>query len=148
MKLSKATIDLKTNQDNGASAPMPAVDQLMLGQVNASLPVFAGFKIRNSINLSENMYQAETAMAEQTKEVVAMKVINLYARLYKSQKTLELLKENQKQAEQRAADFSEMEKNGIIPRNDLLKAQLQVSNIQLSIDETQKQSKCYKLQFS
>jgi outer membrane protein TolC len=32
-------------------------------------------------------------------------------------------------------DFIELEKNGIIPRNDLLKSQLQVSKIQLSIDE-------------
>lgn len=136
LKLSKASIDLKTNQDNSSTSPMPIVDQLMLGQVNASLPIFSGFKVRNSINLSENLYQAETAMAQQTKEAIAMKVINLYAKLYKYQKTVELLKENQIQAEQRSADFSEMEKNGIIPRNDLLKAQLQVSNIQLSIDET------------
>ncbi|TDD95229.1 TolC family protein [Flavobacterium cellulosilyticum] len=135
LKLSKASIDLKTNQDNSATKPMPVVDQLMLGQVNASLPIFSGFKIRNSINLSENLSLAETARADQTKEEIAMKVIHLYARLYKSQKTLELLKENQNQAEQRTADFSEMEKNGIIPRNDLLKSQLQVSKIQLSIDE-------------
>lgn len=136
LKLSKASIDLKTNQDNSSSSPMPVVDQLMLGQINASLPVFLGFKVKNGINLSQNLYQAETAMAAQTKEEIAMRVITLYTRLYKSQKTVELLNENQKQAEQRAADFSEMEKNGIIPRNDLLKAQLQVSNIQLSIDET------------
>jgi outer membrane protein TolC len=45
------------------------------------------------------------------------------------------LKDNQKQAEQRVVDFIELEKNGIIPRNDLLKSQLQVSKIQLSIDE-------------
>lgn len=136
LKLSKASIDLKTNQDNSSSSPMPVVDQLMLGQINASLPVFSGFKVKNGINLSQNLYEAETAMAAQTKEEIAMRVITLYARLYKAQKTVELLNENQKQAEQRAADFSEMEKNGIIPRNDLLKAQLQVSNIQLSIDET------------
>jgi hypothetical protein len=36
------------------------------------------------------------------------------------------LKENQKSAQQRVTDF-QLEKNGIIPRNDLLKAQLQVS---------------------
>jgi hypothetical protein len=41
------------------------------------------------------MYQAETASAMQTKEDVAMQVIN-YASLYKAQKTVELLKENQK----------------------------------------------------
>jgi hypothetical protein len=38
----------------------------MLGQVNASLPIFAGFKISNKAY--DNMYQAETAM--QTKEEV------------------------------------------------------------------------------
>ena len=46
------------------------------------------------------------------------------------------LKENQKSAQQRVKDFVELEKNGIIPRNDLLKSQLQVSKIQLNLDET------------
>ena len=107
----------------------------MIGQLSANLPVFAGFKIQNNIKISENLYQAETATALQTKEEIAMRVVNYYASLYKAQKTLELLKDNQKQAEQRVVDFTEMEKNGIIPRNDLLKSQLQVSKIQLSIDE-------------
>lgn len=136
-RLAKASIDLKLNKSN-TSEPLPVVDQLMIGQVNASVPVFAGFKIQNSIKAYENLYQAETATASQTKEEVAMKVINHYADLYKAQKTLELLKENQKRAQQRATDFSDLEKNGIIPRNDLLKSQLQVSKIQLSIDEAAK----------
>jgi outer membrane protein TolC len=71
------------------------------------------------------MYQAEAASAMQTKEEVAI-VVNYYAS-YKAQKTVELLKENQKSAQQRVTDFLQLEKNGIIPRNDLLKAQLQVS---------------------
>jgi outer membrane protein TolC len=136
-RLAKASIDLKINKSSN-SEPLPVVDQLMIGQVNASVPVFAGFKIQNSIKAYENLYQAETATASQTKEEVAMKVINHYADLYKAQKTLELLKENQKRAQQRATDFNDLEKNGIIPRNDLLKSQLQVSKIQLSIDEATK----------
>ena len=136
-RLTKASIDLKINKSSN-SEPLPVVDQLMIGQVNASVPVFAGFKIQNSIKAYENLYQAETATASQTKEEVAMKVINHYADLYKAQKTLELLKENQKRAQQRATDFNDLEKNGIIPRNDLLKSQLQVSKIQLSIDEATK----------
>lgn len=133
-RLAKASVNLKINKSNN-SEPMPVVDQLMIGQVNASVPVFAGFKIQNSIKVYDNLYQAETATASQTKEEIAMKVINSYASLYKAQKTIELLKENQKSAQQRATDFGELEKNGIIPRNDLLKSQLQVSKIQLSIDE-------------
>jgi outer membrane protein TolC len=133
-RLAKASVDLKINKSSNAE-PMPIVDQLMIGQVNANIPVFAGFKIQNSIKVYDNLYQAETATASQTKEEIAMKVINNYASLYKAQKTIELLKENQKSAQQRATDFGELEKNGIIPRNDLLKSQLQVSKIELSIDE-------------
>jgi outer membrane protein TolC len=125
-------VDIKFGE---GGAPFPSGNQLLIGQLNASLPVFAGFKIQNNIKISENLYQAEAASAMQTKEEIAMRVVNYYASLYKAQKTLELLKDNQKQAEQRAVDFVELEKNGIIPRNDLLKSQLQVSKIQLSIDE-------------
>jgi outer membrane protein TolC len=134
-RLTNASIDLKINKNNSATAePLPVVNQLMLGQVNASLPIFAGFKIQNSIKAYDNIYQAEKASAMQTKEEVAMMVVNYYASLYKAQKTVELLKENQKSAQQRVADFLQLEKNGIIPRNDLLKSQLQVSKIQLSLD--------------
>jgi outer membrane protein TolC len=125
-------VDIKFGE---GGTPFPSGNQLLIGQLNASLPVFAGFKIQNNIKISENLYQAETASALQTKEEIAMRVVNYYASLYKAQKTLELLKDNQKQAEQRVVDFVELEKNGIIPRNDLLKSQLQVSKIQLSIDE-------------
>lgn len=130
-------VDIKFGE-SGSGTAFPSGNQLLIGQLSASLPVFAGFKMQNNIKISENLYQAETATALQTKEEIAMRVVNYYASLYKAQKTLELLKENQKQAEQRVKDFTEMEKNGIIPRNDLLKAQLQVSKIQLSIDDMNK----------
>lgn len=133
-RLANASINLKLNQ-NSNSGPLPIVDQLIIGQANATLPIFAGFKVRNNIQLHENLYEAEEANSLHTKEDMAMKVINQYASLFKAQKMVALLKENQKRAEQRAHDFSELEKNEIIARNDLLKAQLQVSKIKLSIDE-------------
>ena len=133
--LTKATVNLKLNNSGSGSEPAPAVNQLLLGQATASLPVFSGFKIQNTIVAFDNMYQAEAANAMQTKEEVAMQVVNYYARLYKAQKTVELLKENQKSTKQRAVDFTALEKNGIIPRNDLMKAQLQVSKLQLSLDK-------------
>lgn len=136
-RLADADVNLKMNQESG-SGSMPNPDQLMLGQLSASLPIFAGFKIQNSIKLSENLYQAELATSLKTKEDIALRVVNYYTDLYKAQKTIELLNEDQKQAKQRVTDFIELEKNGIIPRNDLLKSQLLVSKIQLSIDEANK----------
>ena len=134
-RLANASINLKANQNNSSATALPVVDQLMIGQANATLPIFSGFKLQNSVQMHKNLYEAETATAAHTKEEVAMKVINFYASLFKAQKTVGILKENQKRAEQRAYDFGELEKNEVIARNDLLKAQLQVSKIKLSIDE-------------
>ena len=133
-RLANAAVDFKLNQNNNAQQ-LPLVNQLMIGQLSASVPVFSGFKIHNSIAVQENLYQAEMATTSQTKDEIALRVIDYYTRLYKAQKTIELLKENQKSAQQRVKDFIELEKNGIIPRNDLLKSQLQVSKIQLNLDE-------------
>lgn len=132
-RLANASIDLKQS-GGGSGSDMPAVNQLMIGQVNASLPIFNGFKLKNNIESSKNLLLAENANALQTKENVAMRVVDYYAHLYKAKKTVELLAENIKSAQQRVIDFKDLEKNGIIPRNDLLKAQLQLSKLQLSLD--------------
>src|SRR6202012_2294097 len=42
-----------------------------------------------------------------------------------------------KQNQQRVNDFSNMEQNGILARNDLLKAQLEASNVELSLLDAQ-----------
>lgn len=132
LQLTEPTVNLEINAGSG-SFPVP--DRMLIGQASLKVPIFAGLKIQNGIKLQDNLYQAENAMASKTKEDVAMRVINYYANLYKVQQTIELLKENQKSANQRVTDFTALEKNGIIPRNDLLKSQLQVSKIQLSLDE-------------
>ncbi|MCG9793646.1 TolC family protein [Flavobacterium algicola] len=131
-RLTNAKVDLQSSGSGTEGAP--AVDQLLLGQVTASLPIFSGFKLRNNVKASNHLYEAETAYALQTKEEVALKVVNFYAHLYKAQQTIALITENKKSAQQRVTDFIELEKNGIIPRNDLLKAKLQVSKLQLSLD--------------
>ena len=132
LQLTEPTVSLEVD---AGSAAFPVPDRKLIGQASLKIPVFAGMKIQNGIKLQDNLFQAENAMASKTKEDVAMRVIDYYANLYKTQRTIELLKENQKSAQQRVTDFIALEKNGIIPRNDLLKSQLQVSKIQLSLDE-------------
>ena len=139
LRLTNANVNskLNSNSSNPPSAPL-AVNQLMLGQINSSLPLFSGFKLQNSIHASENLYLSEKAKSEQTKEEIAMEVVEYYANLYRAQKAVNLITENLKSAEQRVTDFTALEKNGIIARNDLLKAQLQQSKVQLSLDEAYK----------
>jgi hypothetical protein len=73
----------------------------LLGQINATLPVFSGFKIQNSIIALDNLYQAENANAMQPKEV-AMQVVNYYARTKNVEKKIKRVPNN--------ADFTALEK--------------------------------------
>ena len=142
LKLANAKVHSNLNNSNSGNAPAK-IDQLTLGQINANLPMFSGFKLKNSIVTSENLFLSEQAKAEYSKEEVAMQIIEYYANLYRAQKSIDLLTENLKSAQQRVTDFTNLEKNEIIARNDLLKAQLQKSKVQLSLDEAYKNWSVY-----
>ncbi len=135
MRLTNANI---VSHLGGSGAGSPNVNQLMLGQASVSMPLFSGFKLKNSIDASENLYKAQFFSASHTKEELALEVTELFANLYKSQEMVKLFEENLKSAQQRTKDFSGMVDNGLMARNDLLKAQLQESNIQLSLDSAVK----------
>lgn len=141
LRLTSANVNsnLSTNNSSTSSSSSTTseplkVSQLLLGQANVSMPIFSGFKLQNSIIASENLYKAETFYASHTKEQLALEVVELFANLYKSQEMVKLFQENIKSAQQRTKDFSAMVDNGLMAKNDLLKAQLQEYNIQLSLD--------------
>ncbi len=134
MHLSGANV----NSHLGGSGSGLDVSQLLLGQANVALPIFSGFKIKNSISASENNYKAQSFTASHTKEELALDVVELFASLYKSTEMVSLLKENFKSTQQRTKDFSAMVDNGLLARNDLLKVQLQESNVALSLATAQK----------
>jgi len=119
-------------------APDIKANQMMLGQANVSMPIYAGGKIKNSIHIAENAVEAEQFAALNTKEQLASQAIKLYVALYKAQQTAKLMQENIKRAEQQVTDFKAMEENGLIARNDLLKSELQLSNYQVALQEANK----------
>ena len=132
-RLSTANVELKLPVQGGGGDLK--VNQLLLGNATLSYPLFAGFKVRNNIELSKNLVEAEKNTAEFTKEEVTHQAIQLYVNLYKAQQSQKLIQENQKRALQRVKDFKAMMDNGIIAKNDYLKAELQVSNYQIAYEE-------------
>jgi len=140
LRLSSAHVvsNLQSNNSSSGNSTPLKIDQLLLGQVNASLPIFNGFKLKNSIKTSESIYRAETFSEKHSKEEIGLEVVEMFANLYKAQQMATLIADNMKTALQRVKDFTAMEQNGLIARNDLLKAQLQQSNIELSLENANK----------
>jgi outer membrane protein TolC len=143
LRLTNADVKLRSsgesNSDpNAEPESSPKVNQLALGQASVTMPIFSGFKLRNSIKASENFYRAEKSTAEFTTSQTILQVVEYYGDLYKAQRAVELLRESLKSSNERVREFTDRMDNGLIARNDLLKAQLQVSKTQLSLDEAEK----------
>lgn len=122
------------------------ISQLAIGQATASIPVFNGFKIQNSIKASKSLNLAEVSNAEHTKEQIALYVTQLYFGLYKTQQMIALTEDYLKSAHQRVVDFQAMEDNGLLAHNDLLKAKLQESDIELSLATAKKNNSVLNFQ--
>ncbi len=135
LRINNPDVSLKVKLGSGGSDKGGAikVDQVAYVMANASVPVFSGFRIKYGVESAKFLETAAKLDVENDREDVIQNTINAYSNLYKSIKTIELVKENLKQQEQRITDFTNLEKNGVIARNDLMKAQLQQSNIELAL---------------
>ena len=143
LRLNNPNIDLKTKSSSsggsgGGSGSGPAkVSQALYGMANASLPIYAGGRIRYGIESSKFLEQAEKLDAENNKEALIENTVEAYINLYKAKSAVNLYNQNLVQAQQRVKTFTSLEQNGLLARNDLLKAQLQTSNTELALLDAQ-----------
>ncbi len=141
--LANPNINLMTGSASGSQdstgnkTAIPHVHQAMYGIVNASLPIYAGGKIRYGIESAKYLQQAITLDAENNREAVVLNTVNAYINLYKASVTVNVVKENLRQSKQQDSVFSRLEQNGLLARNDLLKSELHTSNVELSLLDAQ-----------
>lgn len=122
---------------NANSGKSVKVDQAAYAMATATLPIFSGFRIQHGIESARYLEQASRLDAERDRDEVVENTIGAYSNLFKARAALDIVRENLKQSQQRVADFSNLEQNGLLARNDLLKAQLQQSNVELSLLEAE-----------
>ena len=145
LRMNQPNIDLKfggsaegsNDSEAGSDGGFPAVDQAMIGMASASLPLFTGGKINNSIASAKYLETAVQLDAQRDQQQVIQNTVAAYYNLYKAQAAVDLVKENLKSSQQRVKDFQNMEANGLVARNDLLKVQLQESNLELTLINAQ-----------
>lgn len=131
------TMDSKSNSSGGSGSGSGSgaldLSQAMYGIANVSYPLYSGQRIQYGIESAKYLEQATRLDADNDRDAVVLNTVNAYVNLYKAKAAVDLVKENLEQSRKRDTDFTNLEKNGIIARNDLLKAQLQTSNIELSL---------------
>ena len=133
LRLNSATVDLKVKNNNNNPGNVPKISQAMYGILNGSFAIYSGGRIRYGIEASKYLAEAAKLDADHDKEGVIENTIEAYVNLYKAKASVSLVKESLAEAQQRVKDFTNLEQNGLLPRNDLLKAELQTSNTELSL---------------
>ncbi len=126
-------VDLKTGGPDTGSRGTPNVNQAMYGIASVSVPIYNGDRLKYGIESAKYLEQAVKLDADNDRGLVILNVVNACINLYKAHQAIELVKENLATSQQRVNDLTNLEKNGLLPRNDLMKAALQSSNIELTL---------------
>lgn len=121
--------------ENGSASAAPK--NILYGMGTVSLPVFTGFKISSAIESATYLETASKLDAVKDRQDVILNTTAAYINLYKAGEAVRIVEQNLKSAEARVKEYTNLEQNGLLARNDLLKSQLQQSNIELSLLDAQ-----------
>ncbi|WP_027377320.1 TolC family protein [Kaistella palustris] len=137
LALANADVNLKIVQPSENGGSSPKANSAFYGNVAASLPLFTGGRIKYGIQSAEYLVEAAKLSTENDKIAIAYNVSQAYNNLFKASQAIRVLQENLSASQKRDESFQRLEDNGIIARNDKLKANLQTSNIELQLLEAQ-----------
>ncbi|MBZ5856766.1 TolC family protein [Flavihumibacter profundi] len=126
----------------GGQATKPIeVHSVFYGSLNVSEPIFSGFKIKSGIESARYLAEAAKLDSDHDRGAVIENIILAYTNLYKADAAIGVVKESLIESNQRVKDFTSLEKNGLLARNDLLKAEFEVSTLELTLLEAEKDRK-------
>ncbi|KQM23461.1 TolC family protein [Chryseobacterium sp. Leaf201] len=129
----KPNINIKLPGVTGEGGP--EVHQVAYGSANLSVPVYSGGRIKYGIESAKYLVEASKLSTENNKVDIAYNVAQAYNNLFKANQSIKVLEENLSASQKRDETFLKLENNGVIARNDRLKANLQTSNIELQLLE-------------
>ncbi|HTE28977.1 MAG TPA: TolC family protein, partial [Chryseolinea sp.] len=124
--------------DSDPNSPLASLSNLHdvgLLQLNASMPLFNGLKIRNTKAMNEYLQQAAQYDEQTTHSQVALNTIKAVYHYYTLLESRNTIQQSLKQQEQRVKEFKEQEAQGLLARNDRLKTELQANTIELALTE-------------
>jgi len=135
LHLFSPNVNLKT--ESAGAANSLKINDVMYASANLSYSIYAGGRIKYGIQSAEYLVEASKLSAENDKEAIAYNISQAYNNLFKASQIIKVLEENLSASQKRDETFLKLENNGLMARNDRLKAQLQTSNIELQLLDAQ-----------
>ena len=136
LALANANVDLKM-LPSGQGGGAPKAHSAFFGNVSASLPLFAGGRVQYGIQSAKFLVEAAKLSTQNDQMAMAYTVSQAYNNLFKAHQAIKVLEENLMASKKRDESFQKLENNGIVAKNDRLKANLQTSDVELQLLDAQ-----------
>jgi len=103
-------------------------------QVNSSfkMPIYAGNKINNTIKIANQENEIAKIKTEKTENDIELEVVTNYLAIYKMMELQKIFEENIKEEKSRLKEVQSLQKHGTITKNEVIRAELQLSDRELS----------------
>lgn len=142
LALSSPTIEMKLpNMHGRAVNPNSA----LFANLSFSWPLFTGGKIKYGIQSAEYLLEAKRLATQGNQIALAYTISQAYTNLYKAGQAIKILEENLKTSQARDEQLLKLEQNGLLPRNERLKANLQTNHLELQLLEAKSNYKVANL---
>ena len=110
----------------------PAIYNNYMTKVSLQQPLFTGFKVESGANMAELNSNATEQDYRNDKTDLIFDIKNAYWNLFKTQQVKSVLDENISQMQAHLKDVQNMLSQGLATNNDVLKVEVQLSNVELS----------------
>ena len=113
------------------SMRFPFDNTLYQATISVNEPIFAGHQFRYAKESTNLLIQSAKLDAEKDKDDIVYNIIKAYINYYKIQQNQKIVAQNLQDVEHKLAEIKKFEEQGLATRNDVLRFELQRSNIEL-----------------
>jgi outer membrane protein len=96
------------------------------------MPIYAGNKINNAIEMARQQSKIAQVQKEKVVNDVQLEVIATYLGIYKLMELQKIIDENIKEEHNRLKEVQSLQKHGTLTKNEVIRAELQLSDRELS----------------
>ncbi|HVA99288.1 MAG TPA: TolC family protein [Bacteroidia bacterium] len=137
---------------SGSSTPLfalnPQVFSSYMGSASVSEGLFNGFKLKYLRQSADYLQQAAKADVDKDKNDLIFSIVEAYYNIYKMESTKKLIAQSLDQTAQHVKEVQDFLNQGLATSNDLLKVELQQSDIQLSEMDVENSLKIIRYNFN
>ena len=103
-------------------------------EVNSTfkMPIYAGNKINNAIKIANQENEIAKIKTEKTQNDIELEVVANYLAIYKMMELQKIFDENIKEEKSRLKEVQSLQKHGTVTKNEVIRAELQLSDRELS----------------